>query len=163
MKTIFEPGDRVVVESTGVAATVLAHGGVDPVVLSNGVTALSTDLALLYPGDLLYSGVAPVSAETHDDDHRFEVAFDAALWFEQASDQAIVDLAKCGWGCDYAADDVAEFFRDSNPRVANMFDCKNSGFECNVEEDEAYAWIKANKPALLPALAEYWNSVDIED
>src|SRR5262249_43686412 len=49
-----------------------------------------------------------VRAWVYRDDHAIECEFDAAPWLEQASIDEIVDLAKCGWGGDNAADTVAE-------------------------------------------------------
>src|SRR5437879_738008 len=66
----------------------------------------------------------PIEAEVHSDDGVHEVTFDAALWFAQATDDEIRDLAKCGWGGDYPADAVALFFEDSDPgdgAVAELF------------------------------------------
>ena len=57
----------------------------------------------------------------------------AAPWFEQAPDEAILDLAKCGWGGDYPADAVAEFFEGKVPDITAMFKYKQHGFECYQE------------------------------
>lgn len=102
-----------------------------------------------------------IHAETHPDDHAMEVEFDATPWFEQASPEEIVDLAECGWGGDLPADQVAEFFEESDEDVSAMFSYvhlrhKTSrdgfGFECYVDSGDALEWIKANRPELYDAL-----------
>ena len=95
-------------------------------------------------------------AECHSDDRNVEVQFDAAPWFEQASKDDVMELASCGWGGDYPADDVAVHMADSVTRIADMFqyleiiahdrskkDC--CGFECHVERDDALIWLKKNR------------------
>lgn len=95
-----------------------------------------------------YDSVIP--AEVHSDDHRHEAIFDALPWFEQASDDEIRGLAECDFGCDYAADVVAEFVEDLDPDVADVFEFKDAeeGFECNVNRPAAMNWLKENRPEL---------------
>ena len=90
-----------------------------------------------------------IPAETHDDNYNIEVAFDAAEWFAQTSDKEIYNLYTIGWGGDYAADAVAEFFQGKNDKIDEMFHCiyhcngkEVVGFECHVEEESATTWIK---------------------
>jgi hypothetical protein len=106
-----------------------------------------------------------IKAECHSDDHNVEAEFDATPWFEQAKDKDLADLAECGWGGDYPADEVAEFMADRVERIAEMFkyleiihgdpskkDCQ--GFECHVEDGDALKWILENRPHLLKVVAE---------
>lgn len=105
-----------------------------------------------------------ITAETHSDDYRVEVPFDAEPWFAQASDAAIVALAACGWGGDFPADAVAQGMSDVDPEVAALFDYLESvnahrgpdtdpcGFECHVHDDAALAWLKTMRPALYATL-----------
>jgi hypothetical protein len=104
-----------------------------------------------------------IPAEVHTDDYHYEVAFDALPWFEQASDQEIIALARCGWGGDYEADEVAEFCADHNAQVARLFDYLSHGprmgrdsvgFECRVDNNAALVWIKTNRPALSDKLPD---------
>lgn len=113
-----------------------------------------------------------IKAEVHSDDHNIEVEFDAVPWFQQATDDEILDLAGCGWGGDYPADAVARFFSDSNSvgdalnqDIAGLFDyleiIKNdpfkedqSGFECHVDEASAMKWLETNRPALFQQLSQ---------
>ena len=98
-----------------------------------------------------------ITAEAHSDDRMFEVPFDATFWFQQASDQEILKLAKCDWGGDYPADHVAEFMADHFPYLASMFKYiirRDTGFECYVTGPEAMAWLKANKPELAKQIQE---------
>ena len=43
-----------------------------------------------------------IRAEVHSDDYAATAKFDAAPWFEQATDEAIEQLAKCDYGGDCA-------------------------------------------------------------
>ena len=99
-----------------------------------------------------------IKAEVHSDDYDQEVDFDAAAWFEQASDKEITDLAECGWGGDYPADYVAKWFEDTNPDIAEVFEhCRHThemGFECHVEAEDVYEWLEANRPGLVAAVRE---------
>ena len=104
-----------------------------------------------------------VSAEAHSDDHHVEVNFNAAPWFQTATDEAIIALAECGWSGDYPADAVANWFHDTE--TSKLFDYIDTnptmsftndtvGFECRVDEKEARAWIAEYRPALLTRLPE---------
>ena len=107
-----------------------------------------------------------VPAECHSDDHACEVAFDAAPWLKRATTKQIVNLAECGWGGDYPADQVAIDMAGKVEAIQDMFkymEARNKvnkehmGFECNVQEDEAIAWLHANRPrvfAKLPKLED---------
>jgi hypothetical protein len=104
-----------------------------------------------------------IRAEVHSDDHKLRANFDATLWFEQADDAEIAELANCNWGGDCAADAVAEFMADYEPSVAKVFaylDLEPSnwgepvGFECHVEAADARAWLKAHRSALYASLDE---------
>ena len=91
-----------------------------------------------------------VTASAYDDEHYHEVPeFDCTPWFEQAADEDIVALADCGWGGDYPADQVAEYFEYNNhyPEIVALFQYKRSGFECHVNETEAVAWLRVNSSA----------------
>lgn len=91
-----------------------------------------------------------VKAECHSDDHIFTAEFDAAPWFEQASDEEIVGLWECAFGGDWAADEVARFIAERNTEVAAVLDYATKkhemGFECHVDTTEAMAYIEAHRP-----------------
>jgi len=98
-----------------------------------------------------------IPAEIHSDDRQAETQFDALPWFEQATDEQILALAKCDWGGDYPADDVASFVTD--PEVGKVFDYLSRephmgsakvGFECHVNDEAALSWIKQNRSHLVP-------------
>lgn len=100
-----------------------------------------------------------VEAEAYSDDRAFEIKFNAADWFETATDGEIVALAACDWGGDYAADAVAVDLADTNKDLAAMFsyleriqdrpDKKDAhGFECRVDGDSALAWLRLHRPEL---------------
>jgi hypothetical protein len=91
-----------------------------------------------------------VTAECHDDDWVYEAKdFDCTPWFEQASDEELLTLIECGFGGDYGADKVAEFFDGKIDAITEMFAHKRHGFECYVDETQALLWITAHKPQLL--------------
>lgn len=102
-----------------------------------------------------------IPAEVHSDDYVAESSFDAAPWFAQATDKQIRDLAACGWGGNYPADSVAEWFHDlkQSPEVSAVFDyihlrrrVETIGFECHVDEEAALAWLAAKRPELAASL-----------
>lgn len=107
-----------------------------------------------------------IKAECHSDDFVQTASFDATRFFEQAAQQEIEDLARCGWRGDYPADHVAEFSCDlsGNEDLRRVFDYLGTrprmisgdtvGFECIVDEDQALCWLKDNRPHWLPAIAE---------
>ena len=97
-----------------------------------------------------------IKAEVHSDDHAVEVDFDATLWFEQATEKQIEDLAITDFRFDYPSDDVAIFMAEHNEEIAGMFKyieirgrVETMGFGCSVEEDDAMKWIEANKPNMF--------------
>jgi hypothetical protein len=104
----------------------------------------------------------PIRAEVHTDDHAAVAIFDARAWFEQASDQEIFDLAteNGGYGHSYAADAVGVFFEDDQDVVGDVFAYQRRtprqmngdtmGFEVEVDEDMATAWLRAERPHLIP-------------
>jgi hypothetical protein len=103
-----------------------------------------------------------IRAEVHTDDYGAEARFDATAFFEQADDDALDALVLCGYRGDYPADAVAEFAAADNPEVAEVFAYLENarwmrraagfdgiGFECSVDPEDAEAWIKAHRPAVL--------------
>jgi hypothetical protein len=100
-----------------------------------------------------------IRAEVHADDFVIEVQFDAHAWFANADDEAILALDRCGWGGDYPADAVAEWYQGKLPEVDRLFDhlarirddrfkkdC--CGFECHVDADDALMWLRMRRPKL---------------
>ena len=88
---------------------------------------------------------------THDEYYHEVHAFDCTPWFEQATDEDLVELAACQWRGDYPADRVAECFQYNNnyPEVVELFAYKKTGFECNVNEKEAVAWLRVHRSHLV--------------
>lgn len=95
-----------------------------------------------------------IKASAHSDDRYHEIEFDAKEWFEQASDEDIKRLIECGFGGDYGADAVAEYFDGKIPEITRMFEHIGSinplsremvGFECYVDEFDARQWIGINR------------------
>jgi hypothetical protein len=99
-----------------------------------------------------------IPAEVHSDDFVHQVQFDAEKWFGRASAEEIIDLAQCGWGGDYAADEVAQFMEDQNPEIAALLEhCRSKvecGFECHIQPFDALNWLKHHRPALAAMLHE---------
>jgi hypothetical protein len=93
-----------------------------------------------------------IEAEAHSDDRVHEVVFDAEPWFDQALDDEILDLVDIGYSHDYAADYVAEYFEDSDPRLSALFEYArrmfNVGFEVVVDSAAAEAWLRTHRPHL---------------
>jgi len=116
----------------------------------------------------LKAGTAVV-ATAHSDDQRVDVVFDAADWFSHASDDDIVDLADNDWGHCGTADDVAQHFEETTTKALfdylavapKMADGDPVGFECDVDRDQALAWIARfllpTRPTLLARLAEWYD------
>jgi hypothetical protein len=98
-----------------------------------------------------------IRAEVHTDDFAFTAKFDALPFFELATPEQILDLAKCEWGGDYPADDVARFFIDKPgyEDVTQVFAYASkvkSGFECHVYEPEALHWLYVHRPDVFQML-----------
>lgn len=99
--------------------------------------------------------IKSIKAKCHSDDHAVECTFNAVPFFKKAKGKDIIALAKCGWGGDYPADAVAEYMAGRNKEIADMFryieirkGIADIGFECHVDETEAMAWLKKNKPII---------------
>jgi len=102
-----------------------------------------------------------IRAECHSDDYRVEIEFDAQRWFDEATDEEILALARIGWGGDYEADAVAEEFKERETKKLwdylelglNMpYSNDPVGFECYVEESDALDYVKKARPHLLERL-----------
>jgi hypothetical protein len=101
-----------------------------------------------------------IGAATNSDDHHVEVHFDAAPWFQKASDREILELAQCEWGGDYPADYVAQYMADHHAELKRMFDYISVagtrrdpvGFECWIDADDARTWLNRHRPHLLPVI-----------
>ena len=97
-----------------------------------------------------------IKAEVHDDDRIFEAEFDATSWFDQAEDDEILELARCGWGNDAPSDWVARFCRDTDRHVDEVLSHvgreRNVGFECSVNEEDALRWVAKNRPGLMRSM-----------
>lgn len=97
-----------------------------------------------------------IRAECHSDDFRATAKFDATPWFQQASVEEIVDLAKVEWGGDMEADTVARHFygEAGYGDVDGVLNAtgKGIGFECHVHGADAVEWLASNRPDVLVAL-----------
>jgi hypothetical protein len=97
-----------------------------------------------------------IETEIHDDERRTQSTFDSTPWFEQASDDEIVALAKIGWGGDTEADQVGLFFEDDEigtpctvPSVFRTSMVLDVGYEVSINEEHARAWVQTNRPHLM--------------
>jgi hypothetical protein len=100
-----------------------------------------------------------IPAEVYSDDHVLETSFDAAPWFEQASEAEILQLADDGWGSDYSADAIARWMTSHNAHVGWFLSAWMScsliiGFECRVDQAAALKWLAAHRPALAARLVD---------
>jgi hypothetical protein len=97
-----------------------------------------------------------IRADIADDIGIYEQVFDAEAWFEQASDEEILELADTGFGGDYPADNVAYFMEDRHRGVARTLEYARIegrdgavGFEVHVDPGHAMAWIRFHRKHLL--------------
>lgn len=85
-----------------------------------------------------------VLARVTDDTTGESVRFNCAAWFEQASLEQVLTLAREEWQRGYAADEVARFFSDTT--LQGFFERENSGFEVRISIEDAQRWIEFNRP-----------------
>ena len=92
-----------------------------------------------------------------DNDHNGPVIeFDAAKWFEKASDAEIQELRDEGYSCGYASDSVAEYMDDHDDLVSEFFQYlrfrqehsrgSSDGYSVRVGDRDAEAWIAEHRP-----------------
>jgi hypothetical protein len=98
-----------------------------------------------------------IEAACHDDNHVFDVSFNAAAWFMQASSDEILKLAAIDWGGNREADEVALFMDDADSDVEAMFKYieyvgEDVGFECRVDSDSALKWLLLYRPDVYAAV-----------
>lgn len=101
-----------------------------------------------------------IPAEAHTEDRECAAEFDAVEWFEAATDDEIVALARESWCQCKEANDVAQHCADENVELIAMFahldrikDLPSkkgkNGYECSVDEDAARAWLDEHRPHLI--------------
>lgn len=90
-----------------------------------------------------------------------KVVFDATLWFEQATDKEILDLARDGWGHEQSSDKIAEFMRDHDADVKKLLesvdndsDDLSAGSSVEVDKDLALDWIGNHRSHLSDDVAK---------
>jgi hypothetical protein len=118
------------------------------------VRKVADKLAALMDGEIIVN-IGNISAKVYSDDQKAEAYFNAALWFDQASDEEIIELAEIGWGGDQAADDVAYFMEDHNESLSVFFEHDKAaqvGFEVKIHEAEAVMWLEEHRPHLYDDL-----------
>lgn len=92
---------------------------------------------------------AAVAAEVHSDDHKASTSFDARPILAQIEYGWLLDLARCNWGGDQPADDVAlmvETFNADVSEVMKYVRTAECGFECTMDGEAALSWLKDNRP-----------------
>lgn len=98
----------------------------------------------------------PVKAKAWEDKLGVNAAvkFDASTWFDQASDADIVALADDEWAMSDLADSVALFCADGDPKLKEMLADlpKDGSFSCEVDREQAMAWVQKFRPELHPEL-----------
>jgi hypothetical protein len=102
----------------------------------------------------------PIPAELHADDGGATANFDAAAFFEQASDEDLVELGKLQWESSYESDAIAEFMNGKDQGVTDVYDYREqhpqqlngdtNGFDVHLDAAAAEAWLEANRPHLFP-------------
>jgi hypothetical protein len=112
-----------------------------------------------------------IPAEAHSDDYVIQAKFDALRYFQEATAEEIVALARCEFGGDYPADEVADFLSEDFEGLGDLFkylDLKPTsygnavGFECHIEQDKALAWLKVHRPEIYDCLVRE-DLIDLED
>ena len=102
-----------------------------------------------------------IDCEAHTTDNRIEVDFDAAPWFENATDEKIAELRAIRFGGEPAADELLKSHAGIHDGVRRMLaylsmnpklpDGELVEFECHVDEQDAESWIAAHRPHLIKA------------
>jgi hypothetical protein len=107
-----------------------------------------------------------VPAEAWSDDRSHDVHFDAAPYLRQADETSIVSLYDCDFRGDYPADHVAEWSAGQEPELKALLDFvhpdpppptflgSSIGWECAVDRDAALAFIRAERPEILPLIGQ---------
>lgn len=110
-----------------------------------------------------------ITATVWTDDNKHKVLFNCNEWFALAKDEEIKELAESNFEYSEMSDKVAEFYEDKIPEIKKLFEHTGSynyiglnrkdmiGFECSIEEAEAWDWIKINKPLLFAELSPDYN------
>lgn len=121
------------------------------------LTLVKFDTAIEASNEAVLNTVLPVSTTVCSDDNKVCAQFDSSKWFEQATDDEIMTLG-CGaeWGASDTADDIAHYYVNTNPEVANVFHYlgqradarKLCSYECHIDPVSAMAWLKVNRPHL---------------
>lgn len=120
------------------------------------------------PERYLKSLPIPVKA-TCIEDHmvegeRLQARFDAAEWFEKATLEQLITLAKQEFQSSYAADEVGEYFFDTQLKDWHE-SYRGDGFEVYIDEDSVKLWVEHNRPDWYAYLwpAEIQVKEDIDD
>jgi len=99
-----------------------------------------------------------VRAHTFDDNRTYDITFDAARWFAQATDMMLLGLlsledGSLELGGDRESDAVVLYFKSHRLHggIVDMFAHKTGGFECYVWRADAYAWLRQHRPHLVVA------------
>ncbi len=105
-------------------------------------------------------GDGAIWAEVHSDDQRARTEFDARPILLQMDHGWLLDLARCDWGGEQPADDVALMAEKYDSNVREVFEHvsrSDGGFECTIDGDRALEWLKDNRPD-----AWHWLIAELE-
>ena len=108
-------------------------------------------------------GMDGIVAVARTDDWRIHICFDCTPYFQEASAESIVRLAREGWrGCEEAdmvvyhmagrSSDVDRIlaYLDLDPRMGD----DPVGFECSVDSAQAVRWLRQNRPEVYQRLEQ---------
>jgi hypothetical protein len=92
-------------------------------------------------------------------DNHIECDFDAVDWFEQATDEEILDVDRTAWSDSYPTDAVARYCEDQ-PAVAKVFEYlekhaergEEATYACWISQLDAMTWLWENRPYLARRL-----------
>lgn len=100
-----------------------------------------------------------IQAYIHANDYFFDASFDATPWFEQASDEAIIELAEGGW-TGSVAEKVARFVEDESVEVVIDYCLRKEaqgrpvGFGVEIHPGTALEWLRLHRPHLAEKLED---------
>ena len=111
-----------------------------------------------------------VQGQVWSPDNREFAVFDAAPWFQQASDADVMSLFRDGWAGEFASSTIVPFQASRDAHIQDVVDyvaAKNEELEaegiagCRIGKWDALAWLKLNNAALFETILALHPETDI--